>query len=104
MLVLIKTLRWIYNTFAGAMSPTQIAYGMCLGLFLVTIPFSLSKAHIVAILFLVLTTRASIGVFMLTMALVKPLMLIGGHELAWHVGWKVLENPSLKPTLKKLLN
>src|SRR5262245_5232005 len=101
MLILLKMTRWIYNTFAGAMSPTQIAYGLCLGLFLVMMPWGMQTAFVLS---LVLVTRASIGLFSLAAAFVKPLMMLGGDVLAWKVGRSALEAPSLKSFWGSVLN
>jgi uncharacterized protein (TIGR03546 family) len=105
MLAILKLTRWLYNTFAGAMSPTQIAYGMCLGLFLVTMPFSWTSAQTLCVLGLVLVTRASVGLFSLTAALVKPIMMLGGDAVAWHLGKLLLEDTAaLKSLWPKVLN
>ena len=105
MLVLQKLTRSLYNTFAGAMTPTQIAYGLCLGLFLAMMPFSWTNAQTIIIFSLVLVTRASMGLFGLTAALVKPLMMIGGDAISWRLGrWLLEDVPSLKPVWPKLLN
>lgn len=104
MLLFLKMTRWIYNTFAGGMTPSQIAYGLCLGLFLVMMPFGWTKAQTIAVALLMLVTNASLGLFALTAALVKPLMLLGGDAVAWRLGRTLLENESLKPLWKSTLN
>jgi uncharacterized protein (TIGR03546 family) len=105
MLILLKLTRSLYNTFAGAMSPTQIAYGMCLGLFVTLMPFGVAKAQTLAIFGLLLTTRASWGLFGMTAALVLPAMkALGGQTLLYRIGYSALEMDSLKPTWQKVLN
>src|SRR5207302_6749235 len=105
MLILLKLTRSLYNTFAGAMTPTQIAYGMCLGLFVTLMPFGVTKVQTLAVFGLMLTTRASWGLFGLTAAIVLPAMkAIGGQSFLYRVGSSALETESLKPTWQKVLN
>jgi len=105
MIFILQITRWIYNTFAGAMTPSQIAYGLCLGLFLVTMPFGWTNAQTLMIFGLVLVTRASIGLFSLTAALVKPLMMLGGDGVAWKMGrWLLEDVEALKSLWPKVLN
>ncbi len=105
MLFALKFLRWIYNTLAGAMTPAQIAYGLCLGVFVALMPMGLQEPQTWAIVALVLLTRASIWLFMLAAALLKPLMLLGLDALPWHVGRFVLEETeSLREALGAVLN
>lgn len=104
MFVVIKTTRWIYNTFAGAMTPSQIAYGMCLGLFTAFMPMGFLAPQTWAIVALVLFTRASVGLFMLTAVLLKPLMLLGVDAIPGRIGYALLESPSLRGLLGTVLN
>ncbi len=105
MLVLLRLTRSLYNTFAGAMTPSQIAYGLCLGLFLVMMPFKLTHAHTLGVLSLVLVTRASIGLFFLSAALFMPYMkFAGGEAHAWKLGRFALESESLKGFWTTVLN
>ena len=105
MFALVKLTRWIYNTLAGAMTPNQIAYGLCLGLFLAfmpTRPLWLSAPYLAAIALLMLVTRASIWLFMLAAVLVKPAMHLGLRPIPWKLGRSLLDHPS--PALVKILN
>jgi len=105
MFAIVKLTRWIYNTLAGAMTPNQIAYGLCLGLFVALMPFGLREPHTLAILALVLFTRASIWLFMLTGVLVAPLVALGLDVVCWKVGHFVLEDmASLRGALSRVLN
>ena len=90
MLFFLKITRGLYNAFSGAMTPSQIAYGMCIGLFFAFMPLNLPQ--VVMLVGLVLITRASIGLLLLTTALLKPIMLIGGDALPWAVGKVILED------------
>ena len=105
MFVIVKTLRWIYNTLAGAMTPAQIAYGLCLGLFTALMPMGLTAPQTLTIIGLVLLTRASIWLLMLTAVLLKPLMMLGLDAIPWKLGRHVLEDmPGLRAPLAKALN
>ena len=104
MLFLLKFTRWLYNSFATAMTPTQLAYGLCLGFFLAMMPWGWTQPHVLALIALVLVTRASWGLFGITAAAVKPLMLLGGNAIAWKVGHAALSAPSLQGFWRTVLD
>jgi uncharacterized protein (TIGR03546 family) len=105
MIFVLKFTRWIYNTLAGAMTPTQIAYGLCLGLFVALMPMGLFEPQTWVVVLLLLLTRASIWLFMLTAAILKPLMLLGLDALPWKLGRAILEDAAgLRGFLGKALN
>jgi uncharacterized protein (TIGR03546 family) len=108
MLALVKLTRWIYNTLAGAMTPNQIAYGLCLGIFLAlmpTRPLSLSAPYLAVVALLMLLTRASIWLFMLGAVLLKPAMHLGLRPLPWKLGRHVLDGmPGIHDPLRSALN
>jgi uncharacterized protein (TIGR03546 family) len=105
MIALLKLTRWIYNTLAGAMTPNQIAYGLCLGLFVAFMPMGLRAPQTLAVILLLFLTRASIWLLMLTAALLKPLMLLGLDAVPWKLGRHVLEDmQGLRGALRTVLN
>jgi uncharacterized protein (TIGR03546 family) len=104
MIAFLKLTRWIYNTFAGAMTPNQIAWGLCLGLFCALMPMGLVTPQLWAIVLLYFTTRASVWLFMMSVALLKPLMGLGLAALPWKVGRALLENESLRGPLGRFLH
>ncbi|HVY61638.1 MAG TPA: DUF2062 domain-containing protein [Planctomycetota bacterium] len=92
MLFLLKFTRWLYNSFAGAMTPTQLAYGLCLGFFMGMLPWA--PAVLAAFIALILVTRASWGLMGITAAGVKPLMMAGGYDFAYRIGKTLLDDPA----------
>ncbi len=97
--------RKIYNAFAGSMTPAQVAYGLCIGLFVAFMPMGLRAPQTWAVIALVLVTRASLPLLLLSVAIVKPLMFIGLDALPWIVGRFVLEDLTfLQTPLRALLN
>ncbi len=102
MIVVFKLTRWIYKTLAGGATPAQIAYGLCLGIFVALMPFSWPLLAI--FIALALFTRASVWLLMLSAVLTAPLRLLFLEDWAWSLGHSLLENESLKPVWVKVLN
>ncbi len=102
MIAILKLTRWIYRTLAGGTSPSQLAYGLCLGFFIALLPFSAPLTWV--LLSLLLFTRASVWLLMLSATLLKPLYALGLHKGCWHVGRWLLEDATFaRPLLERVL-